>query len=715
MAIEVIDPFWDRNNLTKLNGNFEEHNKKIEEFTKLSLDIINKDMLTAEEFEQLQITLNGLLKQGEVSVTDINTNLGKIGLSYLADEVIQAIAGTASVNAIPSDLSITTNKIADGAITADKTTFVTVGKNLFDKNKALVGKVLNNADGIVDSDTYSVSQYFYLKKGQAITISKMRNSNFIDNATGVVTPDTTTRTNYTFTAPSDGKMRFTLYTADLDLTQVEYGSIATAYEPYALKLSPDIALSNIQLDTSSNYVLNKKGLNFDFKTILNNKTLEIKTVKYGSKNNSFNFDRAFYDGKLVHALGDDITPVRTFTTVGANHGYTSIIEIPNTNKTTSDLGSVWTDGKIEYTLLRIVNGNLVFGLPYDDTNGYVTSTQSPSKPSADLTHVKNATNTATISTASTLTTTQLYPSTGKVKVDYFSDGQPVNEDGEYKCNKIDIVESYQILDYKSIVDFARNNVGKDYANYRDTIQGVLAMSNTFSYYGKGKCTTSHSIRALQKVLMGRTGVLQSMPLEHPTYKTFRYVPNVKMMGTVDFTKPVDLSTYNTSNFVYRTDLINPTKPVDRYIDYIQNGSNVEIAFSMGHIVDKTNSKYEDRLSNVPNILWDFRSTKKSYPTVLENKILEAGDYFNFEGYRNYFVPENDVTNSNIVTDNQTSYIYIDKLTSINFNSTKFTDLIGSKLSVVASDGFELKSDIIDSNGLNYAITKDNGYAILKTL
>lgn len=164
MGVKMIDAFWDRDNLFNINENFRKHDRKIEEFTRVSLDIINKEMLSAEEFEKLQITLNGLLKEGNVSVNDINTNLGKIGLSHLADEVIQAIAGTASVNAIPSDLSITTNKIADGAITADKTTFVTVGKNLFDKNKALVGKVLNNADGMTDSATYSVSQYFHLKK-----------------------------------------------------------------------------------------------------------------------------------------------------------------------------------------------------------------------------------------------------------------------------------------------------------------------------------------------------------------------------------------------------------------------------------------------------------------------------------------------------------------------------------------------------------------------
>lgn len=657
---------------------------------------------TPEQLESLKGPKGDPLKYSDLTQTEkdeLTKNLTNQGLADFKFE----------------DNSISTSKLIDQAVTPEKTTFVVSGKNMFDKSKTLVSKVLNNSDGLVESSTYSVSQYFYLNGGESITISKLRNYCFVDDETKTVIPDTTTRTNFTFTAPKKGKFRFTFWTSDIDTIQVEKGDVATTYEPYYLKLSDDISLNKVNIDATSNYVLTKKDNNISFSTLLNGKTLEIRTVKNGSRNDSFNFDRTLYDGKLVHSLSDDITPVRTFTTVGANHGYTSVISVPNTDKTKNDLGSVWSDGNTEYTLLRIVDENLILGLSYDDSKGYVSSISNPSKPLADLSHIRNATHTNNISMSNTITTSQLYPSTGQVNVNYYSDGQLVDTNGEYKCNKIEIVENYQILDYKAIIDFARNNVGKDYADYRDNIQGVLAMSNTFTYYDKGKCTTSHSIRALQKVLMARTGVLQSVSLEHPTYKTFRYVPNVKAINNVDFTKPIDLSTYNTSNYIYRENLIDPTKPVDRYIDYIQNGNDVELAFSMGHIVDKTNSKYDDRLSNVPNILWDFRSTKKSYPTVIENKVLSAGDYFNFEGYRNYFVPDKNTINSNVVKDNQAAYIYIDKLTTTNFISTNYKELIGSQVKVVASDGFELKSDVIDSNGVNYAITKPNGYAILKTI
>lgn len=629
------------------------------------------------------------------------------------EELKSNITDQAVTDFVLKDGSIDNKKIMDNTITPDKTNFIISGKNMFNKDKVLAKKVLNADDNVLDSPTYSVSQYFYLNAGQRITISKLRNYCFVDDETNTITHDVTTRYNYTFTAPKDGKFRFTIFTVDIDTTQVEEGSTATTFEPYYLKLSDEISLSKVSVDSTANYILSKSGNDISIKSKINNKELEVRTQKYGSKNNSFNLDRTFYDNKTIHALSDDITPVRTFTTVGANHGYTSIIDLPNSNKTTKDLGSTWTDGTTNYVLLRIVDNRLILGCPYTITNGYVAA--STVQPKANLTHVSNATNKENISISGAKTGSQLYPSTGKISVTYLADGNQVEDDGDYKCNEVTVIEKYEILDYKSIVDFATSNIGKDYANYRDEIKGVLSMSNTFTFNNKGNCTTSHAIRALQKVLMGMSGVLQSVALQHPTLPVKRYVPNLGVVNGFDFTQPFNVSDYNVSNQIVKGNLIEQDKPLDRYIDYIVDGNNVELAFTMGHIVDKTNSNYTDRLTNISSIYWDFRNTKKSYPNVIHNKILNEGDYFNFAGYRNYFVPKNGVINSNKVVDNETTYIYIDSLNTENYKSTDFSELIGSKLEVVTSKGFELKSNIVDANGINYAITENKGYAILKTV
>lgn len=83
-------------------------------------DLVAEGQLSVEQYQEMILFLNGLIKKGEVNVSDINLNLGKIGLSHLSDDVIQAIAGNAPVNSVPADGSITTIKVASKAITSDK-------------------------------------------------------------------------------------------------------------------------------------------------------------------------------------------------------------------------------------------------------------------------------------------------------------------------------------------------------------------------------------------------------------------------------------------------------------------------------------------------------------------------------------------------------------------------------------------------------------------
>lgn len=96
------------------------------------LDLVVKGQLTEEQYQNVVVVLNGLIKKGEVTVSDIDLNLGKIGLQHLSDEVIKAIAGTANVNAVVVDNSITTSKLVDKSVTPSKASFFTNTKNLFD-------------------------------------------------------------------------------------------------------------------------------------------------------------------------------------------------------------------------------------------------------------------------------------------------------------------------------------------------------------------------------------------------------------------------------------------------------------------------------------------------------------------------------------------------------------------------------------------------------
>ncbi|WP_145464347.1 M14 family metallopeptidase [Staphylococcus hominis] len=244
MGIKTIDAFWDRENLFNLNENFQKHDKKIEEFARVSLDIINKEMLSAEEFEQLQITLNGLLKRGDVSVSDINTNLGKIGLSHLADEVIQAIAGTASVNAIPSDLSITTNKIANNAITPEKASFINGSDNLLNKNDVIANKNLDSNTGeLINSSVSSVfNTWLPVSEGEVYTANSINtrvyyksDKTFLSAVTGYGT----------FTIPT-GASYMRISTPRVNEAQLNRGSELLDYDEYREQtLSSEIKINKL--------------------------------------------------------------------------------------------------------------------------------------------------------------------------------------------------------------------------------------------------------------------------------------------------------------------------------------------------------------------------------------------------------------------------------------------------------------------------------------
>ena len=130
-VLPLIDSIWTRENRLIINMLIDMVNQIKGDFYKLSV----KDGMSASDYEELIITLNALIKKGEVTVDDINLNMGKIGLEHLSDEVIQSIAGTADVNAIVGDGSITNEKLADKSVYPKNTNFIKkdpYSKNLFD-------------------------------------------------------------------------------------------------------------------------------------------------------------------------------------------------------------------------------------------------------------------------------------------------------------------------------------------------------------------------------------------------------------------------------------------------------------------------------------------------------------------------------------------------------------------------------------------------------
>lgn len=127
--------------------------------------------MSAEQYSQVITTLNGLIKKGEVSVSDIDKNKGKLDQTYLSDELLQQMAGNTPINAVPADGSITAIKLADKSV--GNRTLMTGG--VFSDNiaKWAVNESHLAGDSVGNSKLKSDSVSEIKIKDGAVTVSKV--------------------------------------------------------------------------------------------------------------------------------------------------------------------------------------------------------------------------------------------------------------------------------------------------------------------------------------------------------------------------------------------------------------------------------------------------------------------------------------------------------------------------------------------------------------
>jgi lysophospholipase L1-like esterase len=155
---------------------------------------IARDRFTADA-EYLAAALTNL------SISQINKNLGKIDQTYLTEELLQQIAGTADINAVPADGSITTPKMANKAITAEKLKNVINLKrtNLFNPDEVEKGGFYDYQTGLwVNSANYASTPPIEIEGGVEYGSNVKRyiafydvDGNFITGYTGWTSPITT--------------------------------------------------------------------------------------------------------------------------------------------------------------------------------------------------------------------------------------------------------------------------------------------------------------------------------------------------------------------------------------------------------------------------------------------------------------------------------------------------------------------------------------------
>ena len=361
MGKKTIDAFLDRQNLYNMNSNFDELFRIVETVKDVSLDLVNDGKLTEEQFQQLQIELNGLLKKGEVSIFDINKSLGKIDQTFLTEELIQQIAGNADVNAIPADNSITTEKFSNKSVTPEKTNFATTSRNLFNIDTAIKDKAINKTTGLIETlPDWFASDFIPVEKGQQYKRSKYAEILTYDNNKQYISFYGNSDT--VLTIPSTTSyVRLNIQSANINEFQFEKGSTTTTFQEYGITVN---GLNLTENSIKPNSISNDK---------IKDKTLEKSKVGFiQESNNLFNIQTITRDKSLAdngnitdninYVISDyiDVVPGETYNTNNKQYGYVLYDSFKNYVRGSGQATtSVTIPSNAKYIRLNITNIHLV--------------------------------------------------------------------------------------------------------------------------------------------------------------------------------------------------------------------------------------------------------------------------------------------------------------------------------------------------------------------
>ena len=524
------------------------------------------------------------------------------------------------------DLALTGRDLPDMGVTPEKTSFVVRGKNILDPAEFELDTFLANRETMPLAG-YTTSGFAPVQGGeQYVGVVRIwywfrADGSYID---GINTGSNTAVS--VQTAPADAAyVRASWSSSRNAFQQIEKGSTPTPFEPYGLRI-PNLIMDGggggeTPVPVSPVTATLSDGI-LSVRTLLGDQALTVSAALHGSHNGAFNFLGADLDGVQVSAGQDDIAPLRTFNTVGANHGYTAITTLtaPGHGKSAADLGSVWTDGVAEWTLLLIDGDTLTLGPDYTvDGQGVVTAPAAA--PAAPLTHVSGATNTGAIPVNQVVAGAQLYPSVQRVYCTLLVDGSPVGE-GEHHGVTAQVRESYDVLDYASIIDTARANTGTPF--HERHVRGAVRVENVYTFK-PGVVLVDTALTELEPTALGSCGFVQAI---RPTGVGGRIVP-----GVTGWTTPRPFADTWSSEIITASDLIDPAIPPVMSLDVMDWGG-----FALGYMPWQAGATSSaERIEHGGGRLWDLRSTQKSYPSPWSSKAAGWGRV-EAHAYRAYLTP-----------------------------------------------------------------------------
>lgn len=434
-----------------------------------------------------------------------------------------------------------------------------------------------------------------------------------------------------------------------------------------------------------------------------------------SNSQTFEFEKVYVNSIEVGSTNDDGTPYRlNNTTLGGNHGYAkSVVTIAGHGKTHADIGSVWSDGTSQYVLSDINNNVLYFISVLGNT---IIS-------GSTLTHVSGATNTSNIN-STTKTNAQLFNSIGNINKRVFIDGEELLLTANttlYYNKELTFVESYDILNKDSIVQYLIDNVGTfTPADSPILLEGSsdVRVTNTFRFDTEMGCTQYQDFLSLKDGIPFQDIMFIQAQYNNIDAPVKYYIPKTLPItyngNSYDFSNIVNMTSFN---FVSTSDGLNFTnalsEPTGLKPDRVVRLHN-SIGFAVGFIPVRTNSP-ENRPINATRKYLQIRGTKKIYMSSVDisgKTMLAKGEYYSSIGYRKYFELKSARTAYYTIDTTEGTYLYADWHSAILDTLVLKDSLIGKSYEVVEkSDSVNILSEYA-TDRINIDVT-GKGYLILK--
>lgn len=299
--------------------------------------------------------------------------------------------------------------------------------------------------------------------------------------------------------------------------------------------------------------------------------------------------------QIIAGQSDDAPPCKYNNTfIGGNHGANVAKKITATShgKATADIGSLWTNGSVQFRIIAIIDANTLWVLSANIGANAERWAFNTTLAAGTLTHVSGATNTGDIVFTSPVTWQILPCVQNHVRTVKLNGTMTVSTDGVYDCNHVVVEESYGIHNVASMLDFIV--AGMPWSSAPELNSSSITTQATCSYAytvrDNGSMSIAGRFENLQTIDLGTNdgyiGFIQSQSIGWNSgsgEQIWYYVPRVNTVGSVS-AEP----TQNITASVAQTDYTSATwksatNPPDRMVQFVKSSGGTNLrGYAMGY-------------------------------------------------------------------------------------------------------------------------------------